>query len=314
MVRRRLSCLLAVSLSSILLGACGSSTSPLGVESTNATLAGETVDGEESDQPTDSVVPGTSKSSGSANGATILIGDIPLLLEGASDIATLSETQVCGLISGEALSAALGAKSAPGERSWSQDEGGSFCEQAYQQEFEGVETIHSVWGVERQTSADWPTTDADRQETASDLTLSGAKARAIVKTGEPGQAEESVRVLVEISPDRTLFAVVDSWPGADIPKAIAVAEEVFRNLKALVIEDEPPLDAKITSPMGLSAAQLCSLIREPALATLVAEGYIPGGDTLLLQGEQVSCGRGGSKLIVQIRRDKPFRMDDVAFR
>lgn len=245
-----------------------------------------------------------------ARSGTITIGDITLLSEGEADLATLNRNEVCGLVTAEELATALGAKSPPGDRGWSQDEGESFCEQAYQEEFDGVEMIHSVWGVERTAPTDWATANVDMQETMSDLRVADLKARAIVKGGEPGQGQESVRLLVEISPDRTLAVAVDSWRGADIAKATSVAEAVLKNLKNFTPTPEPAMSAKVSSPMEFTAPQLCSLLREPAISTLVDEGFIPGSETYLLQGDELTCARGGAKLILTIRLEKPFRLDD----
>jgi hypothetical protein len=242
-----------------------------------------------------------------ADGSVESVSGPKILAVGESSISQLNRAEVCGLVSTDLLAATYKLNTKPGSPAWSQSEDETLCEVAFIDETDGA-TPHFDWYVSGKGKENWATEPSEGTK-VSPSTVGGREAAVVSRPG-PG-FETSTLIYVLIDPTYSVWFEANGWDGAsDRSAAEKIVSALATTVSTLKPTPQPPVDAKVASALDMTPGQLCSLVREPATAALLANS-LPGGiDSFLLQGDAVQCSKGGAKLNVTISSREPFVLDE----
>jgi hypothetical protein len=168
---------------------------------------------------------------------------------------------------------------------------------------------YMTYGLSASPFSEWAT-DGDGVS-VEDATVLGKRARWVKKRDDI-QAELILLVELESSPPRSAEISVDGLAGWDDHKKLQPLAELFvEKVLALKVAPQPPLDTKVPTPFDLSDAQICGLISGDFVRSLINDGASPGDNTLLAQDDSISCGKGDSRVNLEIAKRNIVLLDET---
>ncbi len=248
---------------------------------------------------------GDSVATSDAAAGAVSLPKIPSV--GSSSVTLLNRSEACGLVSADLLASTYKLKSKPANAGWSQSDDETLCEVIAIDEPDGA-APHFAWYVSAKGKDGWAT-EPNEGTKITPTTIDGKEATIVSKPG-PGLDTSSL-IYVLIDPAHSIWFEANGWDGAsDIAGAQKIVGALANSVSTLKPTVEPPVDAKVKSALEMTAGQLCSLVREPATAALLAGSPAGGFDSFLLQGDAIQCSKGGAKLNVTISSREPFVLDE----
>ncbi len=232
-----------------------------------------------------------------------LAGPESVVKPGESSKLSLTKPEICPIIDPVKIVKQLNIDGVVTSLDWTQAGYGSTCEARIAI---GASEGFLSWGVGKADPKYWEVVGTDESGTTTAEVVGGQPARLYV-----GAEKQYASVVVAVK-DLWFTVSVRDVEITDNASVLRFAEDLVAALKTVTPIATPALDSIASAPLRLSGAQVCSLMSDDVLKTLVKLRTYPEiptdilPDSYQLSDKSVWCTRGHGRTRVTISNTKPY--------